>query len=84
MREHYTTLMLRWMAAEGYLVKDPVSHFPYDYVLSSKSLTALNLAIEKDKKTVGEMLANAIRKTGDTAQSELIARLVERIFDYFQ
>lgn len=83
LQEHYTKLMLRWMAAEGYLVKDPTSNFPYDYVLSSKALAALNIAIEKDKKTVGEVLANAFRKVGDATQGELIARLVERIFEYF-
>jgi hypothetical protein len=84
LQEHYTKLMLRWMAAEGFLVKDPTSQFPYDYVLSSKSLAALNISIEKDKKTVGEVLANAARKTGDAAQSELIGRLVSRIFEYLQ
>jgi hypothetical protein len=84
LQEHYTKLMLRWMAAEGYLVSDPTSNFRYDYVLSSKALAALNIAIEKEKKTIGEALANAARKTGDATQSELIATLVERIFDYFQ
>lgn len=84
LREHYTRLMLRWMAVEGYLVRDPLSNFPYDYVLSSKALAALNIEIEKEKKTIGEVLANAARKTGDAAQGELIATLVERMFDYFQ
>lgn len=83
LKEHYTKLMLRWMAAEGYLVSDPTSNFPYDYVLSSKALAALNIAIEKDEKTIGEALASAARRTGDAVQSELIAALVERIFDYF-
>lgn len=76
--------MLRWMAAEGFLVSDPTSGFSYDYVLSSKALAALNLSFDTDKKTVGEMLSNAAQKAGDTAQSELIARLVSRIFDYVQ
>jgi hypothetical protein len=83
LRDHYTKLMLRWMAAEGYLVKDPTSNFPYDYVLTSKALAALNIAIEKEKRTIGEALANAARKTGDAAQSEIIATLVDRIFAYF-
>jgi hypothetical protein len=83
LQQHYTTLMLRWMAAEGYLVSDPTSGFHYDYVLSSKALAALNIAIEKEKRTVGEALSSAALKTGEAVQSELIARLVGRIFDYF-
>lgn len=84
LQEQYTRQMLRWMAAEGFLLSDPVSAFPYDYVLSSKALAALNITLEKDRKTVGEMLATAAQKTGDAAQSELIARLVSRMFDYVQ
>lgn len=75
--------MLSWMKAEGFLVSDPTSGFRYDYVLSSKALAALNIPIEKEKRTIGEALATAARKTGDAAQSELIGMLVERIFDYF-
>jgi hypothetical protein len=81
LQEHYTKLMLRWMAAEGYLVSDPTSNFPYDYVLSSKALAALNIEIDKKNKTIGEALANATHKTGEVAQSELIARLVGKIFE---
>ena len=65
------------------MVSDPTSNFPYDYVLSSKALAALNIPIDKEKKTIGEALANAALKTGEAAQSELITRLVGRIFDYF-
>jgi hypothetical protein len=83
LQEHYTKLMLRWMAAEGYLISDPTSGFHFDYVLSSKALAALNIAIEKEKKTIGEALANAALKTSEAAQGELIGRLVGRIFDYF-
>nr|MCU0904015.1 hypothetical protein [Tabrizicola sp.] len=83
LQEHYTKLMLRWMAAEGYLVRDPTSNFTHDYVLSSKSLAALNMAIDKEKKTIGEALANAARKTGDAAQSELIGMLVGKIIENF-
>jgi hypothetical protein len=83
LQEHYTKLMLRWMAAEGYLVSDPVSNFRYDYVLSSKALAALKIAIDDEKKTVGEALANAARKAGEATQSELIARLVGKIFEVF-
>lgn len=82
LQEHYTKLMLRWMAAEGYLVGDPVSNLPYDYVLSSMALAALNIEIDKENKTIGEALANAAHKTGEAAQSELIARLVGKIFDF--
>jgi hypothetical protein len=83
LQAHYTKLMLRWMAAEGYLVSDPVSNFPYDYVLSSKSLAALSIPIDKKTKTIGQALASTARKTGDAAQSELISSLVDRILDYF-
>ncbi len=83
-QEHYTKLMLRWMAAEGFLVSDPASGFTHDYVLSSKALAALNIQFDRDKKTVGEMLATAAQKTGDAAQGELIARLVSKVFDYLQ
>ncbi len=83
LKEHYTKLMLRWMKAEGFLVSDPTSGFIYDYVLSSKALAALNIPIEKEKKTLGEALANAARKTGDAAQSEVISALVGKIFEYF-
>ncbi|MES2541660.1 MAG: hypothetical protein V4583_13900 [Pseudomonadota bacterium] len=83
LQAHYTKLMLSWMKAEGFLVSDPTSGFIYDYVLSSKALAALNIPIEKEKRTIGEALATAARKTGDAAQSELIGLLVERIFDYF-
>ena len=84
LQEHYTKLMLRWMAAEGYLVSDPTSNFTYDYVLSSKALAALNIIIEKDKETVGEVLARATHQTGGAIQSELISRLVGKIFEAFQ
>lgn len=84
LQQHYTVLMLRWMAAEGFLINDPASNFPYDYVLSAKALAALNIQIDKEKKTVGEMLANAAKRTGDAAQSELIQRLVGRMFDHLQ
>lgn len=84
LQEHYTKLMLRWMAAEGYLVSDPISNFPFDYVLSSKGLAALNITIEKDKETTGEVLARAIHQTGGAIQGELISRLVGKIFDAFQ
>lgn len=83
LREHYTRQMLSWMAAEGYLVSDPNSNFRYDYVLSSKALAALNIRIEQEKKTIGEVLANATRKTGDAAQGELIAALVGKIVEHF-
>ncbi len=82
LQEHYTKLMLRWMAAEGYLVSDPTSNFPYDYVLSSKALAALNIEIHKENRTIGEALANVAHSTGEAAQSELIARLVGKIFDF--
>lgn len=82
LQEHYTKLMLGWMAAEGYLISDPTSNFTYDYVLSSKALAALNIEIDKENRTIGEALANAAHKTGEAAQSELIARLVGKIFDF--
>lgn len=84
LQQNYTTIMLRWMAADGFLVSDPTSSFPYDYVLSSKALAALSLSFDHDKKTVGEMLANAALRAGDAFQGELIERLVGKIFDHVQ
>jgi hypothetical protein len=83
LRDHYTKLMLRWMAAEGYLVADPTSNFPYDYVLSSKALAALNIEIGSERQTIGKALANAARRTGDAVQSELIATLADKIIESF-
>lgn len=83
LQDHYTKLMLGWMKVEGYLISDPTSGFVYDYVLSSKALAALKIPIDQEKKTVGEALATAAKKTGDAAQSELITKLVDKIFDYF-
>ncbi len=82
LQDHYTKLMLRWMVVEGYLVSDPMMNFPYDYVLSSKALAALNIEIHKENRTIGEALANVVYNTGEATQSELIARLVGKIFDF--
>lgn len=80
----YMKLMLRWMTKEGFIHSDPASDFPYDYVLSSKSLAILGLTMADKRTTLGDKLSQATGRLGDTVQSETVARLIGKAFEMLQ
>ena len=78
----YSKQMLAWMKAEGYIIC--VNKYPYDYVLSTKSLALLNLGIGEERETFGSQLKSSIRSAGDKATGEVISELVGQAMEALQ
>jgi hypothetical protein len=81
---HYMQLMLGWMRTEGFIHSDPISDFPYDYVLSAKSLAILGQPFSEGKSTLGAALGQASGRIGEAVQSEVISRIVDKLFNVAQ
>ncbi|TKZ22417.1 hypothetical protein FAP39_00665 [Shimia litoralis] len=84
LKVHYMKLMLGWMKADGFIHSDPTSDFPYDYVLSSKSLAILGQPFGEGKTTLGAALSQATGRIGEAVQNEIISQIADKVFDAAQ
>ena len=80
-RIEYSRRMLEWMKLEGFIHSDTVVGFPFDYVLSAKSLALLDEPIVDTGETLGFKLRKAVQQAGSTAAASVIERVVETLLE---